>query len=133
MYSNRTQWNTVVSQGDKQQVAVRVPLRQKAELEREAAERGISRSEYIRTILTDRHRVDELEERLSIREDRIDELQTQLAERSQIQEQIEDLPDKIRGEMTYQERRQRMLDQASLTQRLRWKVTGVPVDETTDH
>ncbi|WP_241432607.1 hypothetical protein [Haloarcula marismortui] len=83
--------------------------------------------------MTDRHRVDELEERLSIREDRIDELQTQLAERSQIQEQIEDLPDKIRGEMTYQERRQRMLDQASLTQRLRWKVTGVPVDETTDH
>lgn len=123
----------MVSQGDKQQVAVRVPLRQKAELEREAAERGTSRSEYIRTILTDRHRVDELEERLSIREDRIDELETQLAERSQIQEQIEDLPDKIRGEMTYQERRQRMLDQASLTQRLRWKVTGVPVDETTDH
>lgn len=122
----------MVSQGDKQQVAVRVPLHQKAELEREAAEWGINRSEYIRTILIDRHRVDELEERLSIREDRIDELQTQLAERSQIQEQIEDLPDKIRGEMTYQERRQRMLDQASLTQRLRWKVTGVPVDETSE-
>jgi predicted nucleic acid-binding Zn-ribbon protein len=122
----------MVSQGDKQQVAVRIPLRQKAELEREAAERGTSRSEYIRNILTDRHRVNELQQRLDIREERINELETQLAERSQIQTKIEDLPDKIRGEMTYQERRQRMLDQASLAQRLRWKLTGVPVDETVD-
>lgn len=104
----------MASQGDKQQVPVRIPLRLRAKLEREAAERGASRSEYIRNILTDRHRVDELEERLNIREERIDELETQLAERSQIPEKIEDLPDKIRGEMTYQERRQRMLDQASL-------------------
>ena len=117
------------SQGDKQQVAVRIPLRQKAELEREAAERGVSRSEYIRNILADRHRVDELAERLEIREDRIDELEQQLTERSSIEEKIEDLPDKIRGEMTYQERRQRLLDQASVGQRLKWKLTGVPVDD----
>jgi len=79
------------SQGDKQQVAVRIPLRQKADLEREAAERGISRSEYIRNILTDRHRVDELEERLETREARIDELERQLAERSQIEEKVDTL------------------------------------------
>ena len=48
---NSTQWNTMVSQGDKKQVAVRIPLRQKAELEREAVERGVSRSEYIRPTL----------------------------------------------------------------------------------
>jgi len=117
------------SQGAKQQVAVRIPLRQKAELEAEAAEKGISRSEYVRSILDDRHRIDELESRLASREDRIDELETQLSERSQIEEKIENLPDKIRDDLTYQERRQRMLDQAGLGQRLKWKVTGVPVDK----
>lgn len=117
------------SQGAKQQVAVRIPLRQKAELEAEAAERGISRSEYVRSILDDRHRIDELEGRLASREDRIDELETQLSERSQIEEKIENLPDKIRDDLTYQERRQRILDQAGLGQRLKWKVTGVPVDK----
>lgn len=90
------------SQGAKQQVAVRIPLRQKAELEAEAAERGISRSEYVRSILDDRHRLDKLENRLASREDRIDELETQLSERSQIEEKIENLPDKIRDDLTYQ-------------------------------
>ncbi len=118
----------MVSQGDKQQVAVRIPLRQKAELEAEASEKGVSRSEYIRSILNDRHRVGELEDRVATRNDRIDELERQLAERSQIEEKIEDLPDKIRDDQTYQERRQRMLDRAPITTRLKWKVTGVPVD-----
>ena len=128
----RTRWNTMVSQGDKKQVAVRIPLRQKAELEREAEEKGVSRSEYIRSILADRHRVAELEGRVERKQARIDELETQLAERSRVEEKIENLPDKIRGEMTYQERRQRMLDQASFTERLTWKVTGVPVDTDRD-
>lgn len=119
----------MVSQGKKKQVAVRIPLRQKAELEREAREKGVSRSEYMRTILDDRHRVSELEERVVQKQNRIDELETQLGERSRVEEKIEELPDKIRDVGTYQERRQRMLDQASLTQRLRWKVTGVPVDQ----
>jgi len=118
------------SQGEKKQVAVRIPLRQKAELEREAVERGVSRSEYMRDILDDRGRVEELEERLKRKQDRIDELEEQLTERSRVEQKIEDLPDKIRGEMSYQERRQRVLDQASIAQRLRWKITGVPVDET---
>jgi predicted DNA binding CopG/RHH family protein len=39
------------SQRRKKQVAVRIPLRQKVALEREAAQRGVSRSEYIRGIL----------------------------------------------------------------------------------
>jgi uncharacterized coiled-coil protein SlyX len=116
------------SQGEKKQVAVRIPLRQKAELEREAAEQGGSRSEYIRSILRDRHRVAELEDRLAVREERIDELERQLTQRSEIEKQIEDLPDKIRKDTTYQERRQRMLDEASISQRLKWKVIGVPVD-----
>jgi uncharacterized coiled-coil protein SlyX len=122
----------MVDQSAKKQVAVRIPLREKAELEREAAERGASRSEYIRSILRDRHRVDELEERVATREARIDELETQLTQRSQIKEEIEDLPQKIQEEESYSERRQRVLDQASLPQRLKWKVTGVPVDEASD-
>lgn len=93
----------MVSQGDKEQVAVRIPSRLKAKLEREADEREASRSEYIRNILADRHRTDELEERMAIREERIDELETQLAELSQIQEKIEDLPDTIHGEIIYRD------------------------------
>jgi hypothetical protein len=81
----------MVSQGEKQQVAVRIPLRQKAELEREAVERGVSRSEYIRNILSDRHRKGELSERLEIREERIDELEEQLARRSQVEEKVDTL------------------------------------------
>lgn len=119
----------MVDQGEKKQVAVRIPLREKAELEHEAVEQNTSRSEYIRSILAERHRVDELEGRLATREDRIDELETQLAERSRVEDKIENLPEKIQDEESYSERRQRILDQASLAQRLKWKVTGVPVDE----
>ena len=77
-------------------------------------------------------RVHELEER----KERIEELESQLRKRSNIENDIEEvadtvenLPDKIRGVETYSERRQRKLDQASLGQRLRWKITGVPVDD----
>jgi len=112
----------------KKQVAVRIPLREKAELEREASDQGISRSEYIRSILRNRHRADKLEDRLETRNDRVEELETQLGRRSEIEDKIENLPDKIRGELSYTERRQRKLDQASLGQRLKWKFTGVPVD-----
>jgi uncharacterized coiled-coil protein SlyX len=113
-------------------VAVRIPLRQKAELGAEAVERGVSRSEYIRGILDDRHRIVELEKRVERKQARIDELEAQLTERSRVEEKIEELPDKIRDGRTYQERRQRMLDQASVTERLKWKVTGVPVDRDGD-
>lgn len=73
-------------------------------------------------------RIEELEQRVRDKEERIDELEEQLARRSQLEDEIKDLPDKIRDETTYQERRQRMLDQATVTQRLKWRVTGVPVE-----
>jgi len=72
---------------------------------------------------------EDLRTRLESRENRIDELETQLSRRSQLEEKVEDLPDKIRGQESYQERRQRKIDQASLAQRLKWKVTGVPVED----
>jgi len=72
--------------------------------------------------------IENLRDRLDSREDRIEELESQLRKRSNIEEKIEDLPDKIRGAETYTERRQRKLDEASITQRLKWRLTGVPVD-----
>ena len=73
---------------------------------------------------------------LEARENRIEDLEAQLARRSNVEEEItevaetvDNLPAKIRGTETYSERRQRKLDRASLGQRLKWKFTGVPVDE----
>lgn len=72
---------------------------------------------------------EDLRKRYEAREDRVEELETQLRERSQIEEKIEDLPDKLRDRGTYRERRQRLLDQATVAQRLKWRITGVPVEE----
>jgi len=73
------------------------------QLDTEAEERDVSRSEYVREILHDRHEtdvleaeVDRLRERLEAREERIGELEGQLAQRSNLEEKIEDLPDKVR-------------------------------------
>ncbi len=73
------------------------------EIDEEAEEKGVSRSEYIRQILHNRHQsdvlgeeVDTLEERLEAREQRVQELEQQLARRSELEERIRDLPDKLR-------------------------------------
>lgn len=94
-----------------------------------------SMSEVMRNCITAHKEQNQLEEeierlrdRLESREDRIDELESQLRKRSNIEDKIEDLPDKIRDADSYTERRQQKLDQASIAQRLKWKVTGVPVD-----
>lgn len=73
--------------------------------------------------------IENLRERLDAREARIEELETQLSRRSQIEEKIEALPDKVRDMDTYGERRQQLLDEASLAQRAKWKVTDVPVEK----
>jgi chromosome segregation ATPase len=77
-------------------------------------------------------RIEQLKEQLASREQRVDELEEQLRERHDIKNEIQDLPDKIRDADTYTERRQRKLDRASVLQRIRWKVTGVPVDGDDD-
>ena len=70
---------------------------------------------------------EDLRQRYEAREDRVDELEDQLARRSQIEEKIEELPDRLRASaMTYGERRQRAIDRATPVERLKWKVTGVP-------
>lgn len=84
-------------------------------------------------------RVEELESRLDSREDRINELENQLRRRSNIEDEleavtetVEDLPAQIENTESYSERRQRMLDQGSLSQRIKWRLTGVPVDDIGD-
>jgi chromosome segregation ATPase len=74
-----------------------------AEIDEEAEEEGVSRSEYIRQVLHNRRESDVLREevstlrdRLEAREERIEELEQQLVRRSDLEGKIEDLPDKIR-------------------------------------
>jgi Arc/MetJ-type ribon-helix-helix transcriptional regulator len=73
--------------------------------------------------------VDELRERVQSRENRIKDLESQLRERSQVETKIDNLPDRIQSNETYQERRQRLLDKASVPTRIKWTIMGVPVEE----
>jgi len=112
-----------------QPLTIRIQEDTKESLDKEADEYGVSVSEYVRELIEQGRKYSELEDRLESREERIDELESQLRKRSNIEDKIEDLPDKIRDANTYTERRQRKLDQATLGQRLKWRFTGVPVDE----
>jgi DNA repair ATPase RecN len=99
---------------------------------RSAALRGVpDEYEQARTEYEDlRTECEELRTRLDAREDRIDELESQLASRSQIEEKADVLAKRVEeSQLTYAEKRQRMIDPASLSKRLRWRVTGVPVDQ----
>jgi chromosome segregation ATPase len=99
---------------------------------RSAALRGVlDEYERLRTECEDlRTECEELRTRLDAREDRIEELEEQLARRSQIQEKVDVLAKRVEeSQLTYAEKRQRMIDRASVAERIRWRVTGVPVEE----
>jgi len=75
------------------------------DLDSEAEERDVSRSEYIRQILRERRESKELREeigtlrdRLESREERIEELEQQLTRRSQIEEKVEEVALEVREE-----------------------------------
>jgi predicted transcriptional regulator len=70
-------------------------------LDDEANKKDVTRSEYIRQILQDRHEADELRdemetlrERLESREARVTELEEQLTKRSRIQQKVDVLAQK---------------------------------------
>lgn len=111
-----------------EQITLRLDDDLKDELETEADERGVSRSEHIRNVLETRADTERLRDRLETREERIDELEEQLARRSQLEQKVENLPEKVRETESYQDRRQRALDTAGPLTRLKWRVTGVPAD-----
>jgi len=80
------------------QTTIRIDESLIEDLDSEAEERGVSRSEYIRQILRERgesedlrEEVDSLRERLESREERIEQLEEQLARRSQLEEKVDTL------------------------------------------
>lgn len=109
-------------------LTIRIQEDTKESLESEADEYDVSVSEYVRRLIRKGREYDDLEAEVDAKQDRIRQLEEQLSRRSQIEEKIEDLPDVIRQAESYQERRQRLLDTAPLSRRLKWKLTGVPVE-----
>ena len=77
-------------------LTIRIPEDLKESLDAEADEYDVSTSEYVRRLIRQGREYDDLQDRLETREARIDELEEQLARRSQIEDKIENLPDKIR-------------------------------------
>jgi metal-responsive CopG/Arc/MetJ family transcriptional regulator len=78
-----------------QQITVRLPETMIEELDTEADERGVSRSEHVRSVLASRRDVDDLRDRLDAREERIDTLEEQLARRSQVEEKVDTLAKRV--------------------------------------
>lgn len=77
-----------------------------------------------------REEYDTLQEEYDALEARRDDLQRQLAAVNARQEDVGDLVEFVeqQRELTrYQERRQRLLDEANILSRWKWKLTGVPV------
>jgi Arc/MetJ-type ribon-helix-helix transcriptional regulator len=91
------------------------------ELSGEAGEYD-SKSEAVREFIQAGERQVELRER-------VQDLESQLRERSQVETKIDNLPDRILSHETYQDRRQRLLDKASVPTRIKWTIMGVPVEE----
>jgi uncharacterized coiled-coil DUF342 family protein len=82
----------------KQQTTIRLTENLIEELDTEADELGLNRSEYIRQIVRERHEADELREevdslreQLTSRENRITELEQQLRERREIEEKVDEV------------------------------------------
>jgi len=78
-----------------EQITIRLPEDLLDDLETEAEEADVSRSEYIRDALRTREDTERLRERLESREDRIDELEEQLARRSQFEEKVDVLANRV--------------------------------------
>ena len=70
-------------------LTIRIREETKESIEGEASEYGVSASEYVRELIRKGREYDELRDRLEAREERIEELEEQLAKRSQIEEKVE--------------------------------------------
>ena len=78
-----------------QQITVRLPDDLLDELEAEAENAGVSRSEHVRDVLGTRENTDDLRERLEAKEARIQELEQQLARRSEVEEKVDVLAKRV--------------------------------------
>jgi hypothetical protein len=79
---------------DDSRISSIVPARLKAEIERRA-EGNRSQGEVIRNLLWSGLEAEKLRDRLETREDRIDQLEEQLAKRSQVEEKVDVLAKRV--------------------------------------
>jgi septal ring factor EnvC (AmiA/AmiB activator) len=101
-------------------LTLKVDVRTKAELEREAADQGVNRSAYVRELIEARHDADDLRDQVREQETTINRLDNQLKAANT---RIDDANDAIA--YVDDERRYR---RASVLTRFKWWVTGVPGD-----
>jgi len=76
-------------------LTIRIRDDTKESLESEASEYGVSVSEYVRELIQKGREYDDLQERLESREDRIEELEQQLARRSQVEDKVDTLAKRV--------------------------------------
>lgn len=76
-------------------LTIRIREETKESLESEASEYGVSVSEYVRDLIEKGREYDDLRERLDSREARIEELEEQLARRSQIEDKVDVLAKRV--------------------------------------
>jgi len=76
-------------------LTIRIREGTKESIEGEASEYGVSVSEYVRELIRKGREHDELRDRLEAREERIEELEEQLAKRSQIEEKVDMLANRV--------------------------------------
>lgn len=76
-------------------LTIRIQESTKESLECEAGEYGVSVSEYVRELIQKGREYDDLQQRLESREERIEELEEQLARRSQVEEKVDTLAKRV--------------------------------------
>jgi antitoxin component of RelBE/YafQ-DinJ toxin-antitoxin module len=72
-------------------MTIRIQDETKESLEEAASEYGVSVSEYVRELIQQGREYDDLRDRLESREARIEELEEELAKRSQVEEKVDTL------------------------------------------
>jgi len=87
----------------REQTTIRLTESLLDEINEEAEERDLNRSEYIRKLLQNRHEADELRneidtlrEQLASREQRVTELEEQLRERREIEDKVDEVAMEVR-------------------------------------
>ena len=107
-----------------EQITVRIPEEMLEELEAEADEHGVSRSEYIRSLIASRHEDAEREAEIERLRAEVERLQNEkrliLEERDEKQELAAYVEEERSVEQQWR--------QAGLGTRLKWRVFGMPED-----
>ena len=116
-------------------ISLRLPEDLVDELDEEADDRGVARSEYVREVLRKRHDAHELREELEQAEARVEDLRRQLSAVNAREENVGELVEYVESEKRLTERRERreaMRATAGVATRFRWWLTGGPDVESDD-